>query len=93
VPVGIKAGLIMGNYSRAAINTSFNTGTIAGICCNIFGTGFPPKYIPDFTWGNQKYIFEKAMQDIDNWKQFKGQSITQNEIKILHKLYNQKLEQ
>jgi UDP-N-acetylglucosamine diphosphorylase/glucosamine-1-phosphate N-acetyltransferase len=90
LPVGPKAGLVMGDYSRAAINTSFNTGTVAGICCNIFGAGFPKKYIPDFTWGNQKYIFEKALQDIDNWKQFKGQRITENEIEILHKLYNKK---
>ena len=91
VPVGIKAGLIMGDYSRAAINTSFNTGTVAGICCNIFGAGFPPKYIPNFTWGSQPYIFEKAMQDINNWKQFKGQEITNKEIKILNNIYHQKL--
>ena len=91
VPVGIKAGLIMGDYSRAAINTSFNTGTVAGICCNIFGAGFQPKYIPNFTWGSQPYIFEKAMQDINNWKQFKGQKITNKEIKILNNIYHQKL--
>ena len=91
VPVGIKAGLIMGDYSRAAINTSFNTGTVAGICCNIFGAGFQPKYIPNFTWGSQPYIFEKAMQDINNWKQFKGQEITNKEIKILNNIYHQKL--
>jgi hypothetical protein len=21
------------------------------VCCNIFGAGFPPKYIPSFSWG------------------------------------------
>jgi len=87
IPAGLKAGLIMGDYSRAAINTSFNTGTLTGICCNIFGAGFPPKYIPDFTWGNEKYIFEKVLKDIDNWKQFKGQRITENEIETLKKIY------
>ena len=50
---GLKGGLIMGDYSRCAINTSFNTGTIVGVCCNIFVDGFPPKFIPDFTWGDK----------------------------------------
>jgi UDP-N-acetylglucosamine diphosphorylase/glucosamine-1-phosphate N-acetyltransferase len=89
VPVGFKAGLIMGDYSRAAINTSFNTGTVAGICCNIFGGEIPSKFISDFTWGKERYTFEKALQDIDNWKKLKNQSITEHEINILRALYNQ----
>lgn len=87
--VGLKAGLIMGDYSRAAINTSFNTGTVVGVCCNIFGEGFPPKFVNDFTWGKERYIFEKVLQDIDNWKNFKGQHITQIEINNLEILYKQ----
>ncbi|UEG49785.1 glucose-1-phosphate thymidylyltransferase [Ferruginibacter lapsinanis] len=86
--VGLKCGLLMGDYSRAAINTSFNTGTVVGVCCNIFAEGFPPKYIPDFTWGNDQYTFEKALQDIENWKRLKGKTITQNEKEILNELYN-----
>lgn len=89
VGVGIKAGLIMGDYSRAAINTAFNTGTVVGVCCNIFAAGFPPKLVPHFTWGNQKYEFDKALKDIDNWKKLKGKSITAEEKNILQQLYNQ----
>ena len=77
----------MGDYSRSAINTSFNTGTVTGVCCNIFSEGFPAKYIPDFTWGIQEYILEKALQDIDNWKRLKGKTITPEEIKILSDIY------
>ncbi|MCX6151388.1 MAG: putative sugar nucleotidyl transferase [Ignavibacteriales bacterium] len=44
-------GLIMGDHSKSAINTMFNTGTIVGFSCNIFGAGFPDKYIPSFSWG------------------------------------------
>ena len=33
---GKKAGLYMGDYSRSAINTSFNTGTTVGVSCNVF---------------------------------------------------------
>lgn len=89
VPVGVKAGLIMGDYSRAAINTSFNTGTVVGVCCNIFTEGFPPRLVPDFTWGSQRYQLDKAVKDIDNWKKWKGLSITEEEKNILKQLYNQ----
>jgi len=89
LPAGLKCGLLMGDYSRAAINTSFNTGTVVGVCCNIFGEGFPPKLVTDFSWGKEKYIFEKALQDIDNWKQLKGSNISSAEKEILKELYNQ----
>ena len=84
---GNKYGLFMGDYCRAAINTSFNTGTVVGICCNIFSERFPPKFIPDFTWGTERYDLEKAFRDIDNWKKMKGSEITAQEKKILSDLY------
>ncbi|MEO6230846.1 MAG: putative sugar nucleotidyl transferase [Ferruginibacter sp.] len=86
-PVGLKCGLLMGDYSRAAINTSFNTGTTVGLCCNIFADGFPPKLVTDFSWGKEKYIFEKALKDIDNWKKLKGQGISEKEKEVLKHLY------
>ncbi|HHS14329.1 MAG TPA: hypothetical protein ENN03_11270 [bacterium] len=44
-------GLIMGDHSKSGINTMFNTGTVAGVGCNVFGAGFPSKFIPSFSWG------------------------------------------
>lgn len=44
-------GLIMGDHSKCGINTMFNTGTVVGIGCNIFGDGFPRTFIPSFAWG------------------------------------------
>ena len=29
----------------------FNTGTVVGVNTNIFGSGFPRKFIPSFSWG------------------------------------------
>ncbi|MCB0709799.1 MAG: glucose-1-phosphate thymidylyltransferase [Chitinophagaceae bacterium] len=87
---GNKGGLLMGDYSKAAINTSFNTGTVAGVCCNIFATGLTPKLIPCFSWGADgitKYKLKKALVDIDNWKKLKGQSITEREKQILTDIY------
>jgi UDP-N-acetylglucosamine diphosphorylase/glucosamine-1-phosphate N-acetyltransferase len=44
-------GLTMGDHSKSGINTMFNTGTVVGVSCNVFGAGFPPKYVPSFSWG------------------------------------------
>ncbi len=84
---GNKAGLLMGDYSRAAINTAFYTGTVVGVCCNIFGPQFPSKYVENFSWGGERYIFEKALKDIENWKKMKQQKLTEKETEILHQLY------
>ncbi|NML21469.1 glucose-1-phosphate thymidylyltransferase [Pseudoflavitalea sp. G-6-1-2] len=87
---GMKCGLLMGDYSRAAINTSFYTGTVVGICVNVFGDGIPPKFIPSFTWGTRglsKYEFEKALSDIQAWKKLKHQSLTDDEINRLRSIF------
>jgi UDP-N-acetylglucosamine diphosphorylase/glucosamine-1-phosphate N-acetyltransferase len=44
-------GLMMGDHSKAGINTMFNTATVVDVCSNVFGGGFPPTHIPSFTWG------------------------------------------
>ncbi len=44
-------GLVMGDHSKAGIQSMFNTGTIVGVASNIFGEGFPPKFVPSFSWG------------------------------------------
>jgi len=49
-------GLIMGDHSKTAINTIFNTGSIVGVSCNIFGSGFPARYVPSFSWGGTDFI-------------------------------------
>ncbi len=84
---GTKAGLIMGDYSRAAINTSFNTGTVVGVCCNIFGEKNPPKFVDNFTWGSEAYDFEKAIEHINNWMGLKKQNLSITEIETLKNLY------
>lgn len=58
-------GLMMGDHSKAAINTMFNTGTVVGVAANVFGGGFPPKYIPSFAWGgfgDEQFQLDKAVE-------------------------------
>ena len=44
-------GLMLGDHSKCAVNTSFNTGAVVGVFANIFG-GAPAKFVPSFSWGN-----------------------------------------
>jgi len=87
---GMKCGVLLGDYSRTAVNTAINTGTVIGVCCNIFGSGLTPKYIPNFSWGSEgvkRYEFEKALLDIEGWKKLKGQTITEDEKSILKYIF------
>ena len=67
IDTGLRfAGVFMGDHAKSAINTTFNTGTVVGVCSNVFGAGFPPKAIPSFTWadlqaGFSTYSLEKAI--------------------------------
>jgi len=58
-------GLIMGDHSKSGINTMFNTGTVIGVSCNVFGAGFPRSVIADFSWGGASgqtiYRLDKAL--------------------------------
>jgi UDP-N-acetylglucosamine diphosphorylase/glucosamine-1-phosphate N-acetyltransferase len=91
VLAGLKCGLLMGDYSRSAINTSFNTGTVTGVCCHVFGIGPTPAYLPSFSWGFQQesYAFEKAIQHIAKWKKLKGEELIPEEIRQLQIIFDQ----
>jgi UDP-N-acetylglucosamine diphosphorylase/glucosamine-1-phosphate N-acetyltransferase len=58
-------GLMMGDHSKAAINTAFNTATVVGVSANVFGGGFPPAFVPSFSWGGAEglmtYRVDKAI--------------------------------
>ncbi len=55
-------GMILGDHTMSAINTSFNTGTVIGIFCSIIDR-IPPRHMPSFSWGNnQTYKIDKAIQ-------------------------------
>lgn len=86
--IGQKMGMLVGDYTRFAIQSSINTGSYIGVCANIFGNGLLPKHIPNFTWGITKgYRLEEIFEDINNWKKLKGINISEEEKEILKYLY------
>ncbi len=89
IGAGNKCGVIMGDYSRVAINSCINTGSVIGVCCNVYGAGLLPKVIHDFSWGpDQKYDFDKALDDINNWKKMKHKEITEAEKLVLKYIFD-----
>jgi UDP-N-acetylglucosamine diphosphorylase / glucose-1-phosphate thymidylyltransferase / UDP-N-acetylgalactosamine diphosphorylase / glucosamine-1-phosphate N-acetyltransferase / galactosamine-1-phosphate N-acetyltransferase len=90
INAGKKCGVMMGDYSRTAINTAITTGAVIGVCCNVFGSGLSPAHIPNFSWGSEgikRYEFEKVLLDINDWKQLKKETISQNERSILKYIF------
>jgi len=87
---GLKCGLMMGDYSRSAINTSFNTGAVTGVCCHVFGNGPAPAYLPSFSWGfeGQVYAFDQAVLHVGKWKKLKGKSLVDEESKQLKFIFD-----
>lgn len=84
-------GLMMGDHSKSAIGTQFNTGTAVGVSCNVFCPGFPPKWVPSFSWcgpnGIVSYKFEKAIAVANAVESRRGISLTPEEEALLHRLF------
>lgn len=88
VKTGLQfCGLIMGDHSKTGINTMFNTGTVIGVSCNIYGSGFPRNFIPSFSWGSplgmKAYNLKKAFQVADAVFKRRGIPFDEVEQKIL----------
>jgi len=84
-------GLIMGDYSKSGINTMFNTGTVVGVACNIFGADFPPTHIPSFSWGGaqgfENYQLEKLFETTAIIYQRRNLIFDENDKAILKYIY------
>lgn len=53
LPTGLlHCGLVMGDHSKAGINTMLNTATVTGVGVNIHGTGFPRNFVASFSDGS-----------------------------------------
>ena len=84
-------GLIMGDHTKAGINTMFNTATVAGVGCNIHGAGFPRTYIPSFSIGGAAGFSDLPLSKFfDTARRVMARrhvELTQADIDILTHLY------
>ena len=80
-------GLTMGDHSKSAIGTVFNTGTVVGVGCIIFGAGFPPRHVPSFNWGGTEkltpYPLKPTLETVRQVMRRRHLQLSQGEIDVL----------
>ena len=73
-------GTIMGDHSKTGINSMLNTGTLCGVCCNLFSDKYPPKFVPSFSWVSGSdivpYHFEKAVDAMEKMMERRSVELT-----------------
>ncbi|WP_420602154.1 GlmU family protein [Flagellimonas sp.] len=86
-------GLMMGDHSKTAINTMFNTGTVIGVNTNIYVPGFPRNFIPSFSWGGASgfstYMPKKAFEAAKVMMARRGKEFDETEAKILQHVFEE----
>ncbi len=85
-------GLIMGDHSKAGINTMFNTATVVGVGVNLHGAGFPRTFIPSFSSGSPEGGFDnvsidKFMDTAGMVMQRRGLALTDVDRRIFDTIY------
>lgn len=84
-------GLMMGDHSKTAINTMFNTGTVIGVNCNIYVPGFPRNFVPSFSWGGasgfSSYLPRKAFDVAKVMMARRGVEFDDVEARILEHVF------
>jgi hypothetical protein len=87
-PVAKKAGVVMGDFCRTAINTSINSGSTIGISCSLHHFGLTEKHIPSFSWGpGEAYRLSNVLEDIEQWYAFKNRQPEPELTTVIEYLY------
>lgn len=55
-------GLMMGDHSKAGINTMFNTATVLGVGVNVYGSGYQRNFLASFSEGSRAGFNDVPMQ-------------------------------
>ena len=90
-------GVLIGDHSKTAINTMFNTGTVVGFSCNIFGAGFPDKYVPSFSWGGLEslstYDLDKSIATAKVVMSRRDEKLLPTDEKLFENIFNLTLQE
>ena len=85
-------GVTIGDHTKTAINTVFNTGTVVGAVSNIVANGFPPKAVPSFAWGGEdgSYVTHEVDRAIETARKAMARrkvALSDEEIEVFRKVY------
>lgn len=85
-------GMVIGDHSKTAINTTFMTGTIVGFGSNVVTSKYPPKYIPSFSWSIDVGVvpqgFDKVIKTAEIVMNRRNVKLTNAEKLIYKKVYS-----
>ena len=82
-------GSFIGDYTRVAIGTNFNTGVCVGFAANIFNYDMSQKHIDSFSWGNTDFVdLEKLISTIKIMKKRRKINLHKQEEIYIENLYN-----
>ena len=86
-------GLIMGDHSKAGINTMFNTATVIGVGVNIHGSGFPRNFVASFSEGGTAGFTDVQLPKFyaiaEKMMARRGRLLTEADKTIFEAIYNQ----
>jgi UDP-N-acetylglucosamine diphosphorylase/glucosamine-1-phosphate N-acetyltransferase len=84
-------GVFIGDYTKLAINTRLNTGTVLSVGCNVFTGDFPAKFVEPFTWGcgpkSQPYEFSKFVETAERMMHRRGLQMSPEHHKVLKEVF------
>jgi UDP-N-acetylglucosamine diphosphorylase/glucosamine-1-phosphate N-acetyltransferase len=85
-------GLMCGDHTKSAINTQFNTGTVAGISSILFDSGFLTTSIPSFCWGggnnSKTYSLDSALETARIVMSRRNKDLSEEEIVLMTDDFN-----
>jgi UDP-N-acetylglucosamine diphosphorylase/glucosamine-1-phosphate N-acetyltransferase len=84
-------GLMCGDHSKTGINTMTNTGTVVGVGANVYGAGYPPRFIDSFMWGGAEGLkigsLERTLAAAQIAMPRRGQELSEREEELLRRHY------
>lgn len=86
-------GLIMGDHSKAGINTMFNTATVVGVGVNVHGSGFPRNFVASFSEGGAAGFtdlpMEKFLDIASRMMARRHRALTDVDVRLFEEIRNQ----
>ncbi len=91
-------GMLFGDHSKTGINMMFDTGSVVGIFCNLYGAGLPPRYIPSFVRGTPEgplktHSPETALETAKIVMQRRNKILTDSLNKLVREVFENTKEQ
>lgn len=84
-------GSMIADHVKLGIGTTLNTGTIIGVGANLFGEGFPRKFVSSFAWGGSAGFSTFKLMRFEETAQkamaFKGMAFDEKERSILQRVF------